>query len=99
MAVSDIEAVLEFMRKNGLSDSESALMEDILEKPELGSADIQKFLFPMVPPPPPLKIPATRRKQSAPEEKGLPEIGSSSDSADEFVSLASSTTDLYSSGM
>lgn len=97
MAVSNVEDVLEFLRKNGLSDSESALMEDILEKPELDSADIQKFLFPMVPPPPPLKIPATRRKPPAPEEKGLPEIGSSSDSADEFVSLASSTTDLYSS--
>lgn len=87
MAVSDIEAVLQFLRKNGLSDSESALMEDILDKSQLGSADFQRFLFPMVPPPPPLKLPANR----------VPPLQSDDDSSDEFVSMASSTTELCSS--
>lgn len=87
MAVSDIEAVLEFLRKNGLSESESALMEDVLEKSELGSVDFQRFLFPMVPPPPALKIPATR----IPRRELVEEF---SDSSDEFVSLGSSGTNL-----
>ncbi|CAK9135792.1 unnamed protein product [Ilex paraguariensis] len=96
MAVSDIEAVIKFLRKNGLSESESALMEDILEKSKLGSADFERFLFPMVPPPPPLKIPSIRRQSE--EELGLRPVDSNSGSSDdEFVSLGSSTTELCSS--
>ncbi|XP_052185866.1 uncharacterized protein LOC127797219 isoform X2 [Diospyros lotus] len=96
MAVSDIEAVLEFLRRNGLSDSESALMEDVLEKPELRSFDFEKFLFPMVPLPPPLKLPGSRRQ---PEEDATADVVDSGgdDSSEEFVSLGSSTTDLCSS--
>ncbi|KAK2996409.1 hypothetical protein RJ639_026167 [Escallonia herrerae] len=94
MAVSDVEAVLEFLRKNGFCEAESALMEDVIEKSELGSFDFQRFVFPMVPPPPPLRIPATRRLS---EEKGE-ELGggeSSSGSSDEFVSLSSVTSTAF----
>lgn len=101
MAVSGVEAVLEFLRKNGLSDSESALMEDLLEKSELRSADFERFFFPMLPPPPPLKIPSMRRRTEA--EDGGAGGGGGGDSSDgsaeeEFVSLVSSATDLCSSG-
>lgn len=99
MAVSGVEAVLEFLRKNGLSDSESALMEDLLEKSELRSADFERFFFPMLPPPPPLKIPSMRRRTEA-EDGGAGGGGDSSDGSaeEEFVSLVSSATDLCSSG-
>lgn len=94
--LSDIEQVLEFLRKNGLSDSESALMDDILEKSHLASFDFQRFLFPLVPPTiPSVKIPAARLPPSPPRQM-MEEVEGSSD--DEFVSLGSSTTDLYSSG-
>ncbi|KAL7589827.1 uncharacterized protein LOC111919707 isoform X1 [Lactuca sativa] len=93
--LSDIEQVLEFLRKNGLSDSESALMDDILEKSHLASFDFQRFLFPLVPPTiPSVKIPAARLPPSPPRQM-MEEVEGSSD--DEFVSLGSSTTDLYSS--
>ncbi|KAL3521216.1 hypothetical protein ACH5RR_019365 [Cinchona calisaya] len=98
MAVSDIEAVIEFLRKNGFSESESALMEDVMEKSQLGSSDFQRFLFPMVPPLPPVKIPATaaRRLPEVPGDGGDSPSSCSSDD-EEFVSLASSTTELCSS--
>ncbi|XP_059302118.1 uncharacterized protein LOC132054059 isoform X1 [Lycium ferocissimum] len=88
MAVCDIKQVLEFLKNNGFSESESALMEDIMEKSELGSLDYERFLFPMIPPPPPLKIPSliTANNHS-----------NSVSSDDEFVSLASSISDLCSS--
>ena len=91
MAVSDIESVLEFLRKNGFSDSESALKEDLLEKSKLRSFDFEKFLFPMVPPPPPLKIPAIQRR---PEVEAAGGGDLSDDSSEEFVSLCSSGTGL-----
>lgn len=95
MSVSDIELVLEFLRKNGLSSCESALMEDIMEKSELGGVDFKRFLFPVLPPPPQLKILTIRS-----HEKTLDDVDSVSDSSnDEFVSVDSSTTDLYPSGM
>lgn len=96
MSVSDIELVLEFLRKNGLSSCESALMEDIIEKSELGVVDFQRFLFPVLPPPPQLKILTIRS-----HEKVLDDVVDSvSDSSnDEFVSVDSSTTDLYPSGI
>ncbi|KAM7484535.1 hypothetical protein LguiA_000544 [Lonicera macranthoides] len=84
MAISDIEVVLEFLRKNGLSESESALMEDVLEKSELGYVNFQRFLFLMVPPPLALKIPATRISR----REMVEEFSAYSD--DEFVSLGSS---------
>lgn len=84
------------MRKNGFSDAESALMDDLLDKAELRSADLEKFLFPMLPPPPPpLKIPSLRWRTEADDRGGGDE--SSDGSAEEFVSLVSSTTDLCAS--
>ncbi|KAL8462995.1 hypothetical protein ACS0TY_033846 [Phlomoides rotata] len=88
MGEIELESVLEFLRNKGLSESESALMEDIMEKSQLeGSSELEKFFFPMAPPPPPLRIPSAQRPEKPPE--------SSSD--DEFVSLGSSTTELSSS--
>ncbi|KAL8218102.1 hypothetical protein R6Q57_021475 [Mikania cordata] len=81
--LSDVEQVLEFLRKNGLSDSESALMDDIIEKSQLGSFDFQGFIFPIVHPP----LPSLKFQ--------VEEVDGSSD--DEFVSVISSTTDLCSS--
>ncbi|XP_057788874.1 uncharacterized protein LOC131005803 isoform X2 [Salvia miltiorrhiza] len=86
MAELELEAVLEFLRENGLSESASALMEDVMEKSRVGASELEKFIFPMAPPPPPLRIPPPRR----PEEGG-------ESSGDEFVSLGSSTTELCSS--
>ncbi|KAL3834838.1 hypothetical protein ACJIZ3_009574 [Penstemon smallii] len=92
----EFEAVLEFLRRNGFSECESALMEDVMDKShQLGSSDFQKFLFPMAPLPPTLKIPATRRPPEEVGGGGRSSRGSSSD--DEFVSLGSSTTELCSS--
>ncbi|CAA2975289.1 LAMMER dual specificity kinase [Olea europaea subsp. europaea] len=91
----EIEAVLEFLRKNGLSESESALMEDIIEKSQLGASDFEMFLFPMLPPPPALKLTSNRRR---PLSVASVDDGRSTGSSDEeFVSLGSSTTELCSS--
>ncbi|KAH6777796.1 Protein kinase superfamily protein [Perilla frutescens var. frutescens] len=92
MAEVEFEAVLEFLRENGLSESESALMEDLMDKSQLGSSELEKFFFPMAPPPPPLRIPSARRLPP-PEEYS----GGGESSGDEFVSLGSSTTELCSS--
>lgn len=86
MAVSDIKQVLEFLKNNGFSASESALMEDMMEKSELGSFDYERFLFPMNPPPPPLNLISANNHSN------------SVSSDDEFVSLPSSATDFCSSG-
>lgn len=102
MAVSDVEAVLEFLRKNGFSEAESALRRDVVEKSELGSFDFEKFFFPMVPPPPPVRIPSTSRKLASlatGDGDGDHHYRSNSVSSDdEFVSLRSSTSDVCSSG-
>ncbi|XP_009773492.1 uncharacterized protein LOC107777685 isoform X1 [Nicotiana tabacum] len=95
MAVSDIKQVLEFLKNYGFSESESALMEDIMEKSELGSFDYERFLFPMIPPPPPLKIPSARRLDDLISANINHSNSVSSD--EEFVSLASSTTGFCSS--
>ncbi|KAI3809143.1 hypothetical protein L1987_25113 [Smallanthus sonchifolius] len=84
MEPSDIEAVLQFLRTNHLSISESALLDDIFEKSHLDSSDTHSFLFP--PPLPPLKIPAARRPPP-PVEDLAPSDGSSDQ---EFISLGSS---------
>ncbi|KAM6582456.1 hypothetical protein CsatB_009458 [Cannabis sativa] len=96
MAVSDVDSVLKFLRRNGFSEAESALKEDIVEKGDLGSSDYEKFLFPMVPPPPPVRIPATHRRSDASRGDGCSRSSSVS-SDDEFVSLGSSTSDICSS--
>ncbi|XP_047270769.1 uncharacterized protein LOC107873343 isoform X4 [Capsicum annuum] len=88
MAVSDIKQVLEFLKNNGFSESESALIEDIMDKSELGSLDYERFLFPMIPPPPLLNIPSLISAKNH---------SSSVSSDDEFVSLASSATGFCSS--
>lgn len=92
MAV-DVESVLAFLRRNGLTEAESALIDDINEKNQLASFDFEKFLFPM---PPPIKITASSRpSDSAGEDSGGNESKSSSE--DEFVSLDSSTSGFCSS--
>lgn len=97
MAVSHVEAVLEFLRKNGFSEAESALKVDMIEKADLGSFDYEKFLFPMVPPPPPVRIPATTSR-SEPLLARDSSRSSPLSSDDEFVSLGSSTSEVCSSG-
>lgn len=93
-----MEAVLDFLKKNGFSEAESALRRDVVEKSELGSFDFEKFFFPMVPAPPPVRIPSTSRKLAALTD-GDDRSGSNSVSSDdEFVSLRSSTSDVCSSG-
>lgn len=89
-AILEVEQVLKLLRKNGLSEAESALVEDVREKSNLVSSDFEMFLFPMAPPPPPLKMIATRRQEAD-------DCSSASSSKDEFVSLESSTTELCSS--
>ncbi|RID61416.1 hypothetical protein BRARA_E00568 [Brassica rapa] len=84
MAV-DVESVLQFLRRNGLTEAESALRDDINEKNRLASFDFEKFLFPI---PPPIRTTV--------EDSG--DNGSkSSSSDDEFVSLDSSTSGFCSS--
>ncbi|KAK6227790.1 Protein kinase domain - like 10 [Theobroma cacao] len=92
---SEVEAVIQFLRKNGLREAEKALEEDMMEKneeEEVGAFDFEKFLFPM---PPPVRIPATIRRSEV-DEKVKSSDGSDSD-GDEFVSLRSSTSDVCSS--
>ncbi|XP_020962938.1 serine/threonine-protein kinase spk-1 isoform X3 [Arachis ipaensis] len=103
MAVSngiEVEAVLHFLRKNGLSQAESALRQDIIDKNGassdenlLRSFDYEKFFFPMVPPPPPLKL---RSFSLLPEDRAGAAAGASGacsvSSEDDFVTIASSTS-------
>ncbi|KAJ9683834.1 hypothetical protein PVL29_016369 [Vitis rotundifolia] len=93
MAVSDVDAVLEFLRKYGLSESESALRQDVSERGGVASFDFESFVFPMVPPLPPVRIPASSRRM----EEAVGDTDSSSVCSDDFVSLRSSATDAYSS--
>ncbi|XP_047154764.1 uncharacterized protein LOC124826048 [Vigna umbellata] len=95
MAVSNgVEAVLEFLRKNGLSEAESALREDIIENTDLGNFDYEKFFFPMVPPPPPVRV----RSFSRPSEFAAADDDDSKSSSDKFVTIDSSTSRVSSSG-
>lgn len=88
--MSDVEAVLEFLRRNGLTEAVTALKEDMVERSQGGAFDFESFLFPI---PPPVKIPATLRR-SEEEEKGELRTGSGSNCEDdeEFVSLGSSAS-------
>ncbi|KAL1217839.1 putative dual specificity protein kinase YAK1 [Cardamine amara subsp. amara] len=88
MAV-DVESVLAFLRRNGLTEAESALRDDINEKNQLASFDFEKFVFPI---PPPIKTTASSR----PSDSGG-NVSKSSSSNDEFVSLDSSTSGFCSS--
>ncbi|KAK3228959.1 hypothetical protein Dsin_000840 [Dipteronia sinensis] len=97
-ADDDVDAVIEFLRKNGLKEAESALKEDMIEKCDLGSFDFEKFLFPVLPP---VKIPATLRRPDIEEVNGAERSGGSASGSssspsddDEFVSLGSSTSDF-----
>ncbi|CAM8907736.1 unnamed protein product [Rhodiola kirilowii] len=78
MAVSEVELVLEFLRKNGLTEAESALKLDLKEKNEVEVLEFENFLFPMLPP---VKIPASSQRW-----EGLGECSRlKSMSEDEFV--------------
>nr|KYP35936.1 Dual specificity protein kinase pom1 [Cajanus cajan] len=89
MAVSNgVEAVLDFLRKNGLSEAESALREDIIQNTDLGNFDYEKFFFPMVPPPPPVRL----RSFSQPSLLAAAAADCSKSSSDEFVSIASASS-------
>lgn len=79
--------MLDFMRENGLSGSESALIEDVLDSKlaPVEPFEFEAFVFPMDPPPP-VNVHRT-----------AVEVGGGDDSSDEFVSLGSSTSDLCSS--
>uniref|UniRef100_A0A1J3IX85 Serine/threonine-protein kinase ppk15 n=1 Tax=Noccaea caerulescens TaxID=107243 RepID=A0A1J3IX85_NOCCA len=90
MAVN-VEAVLQFLRRNGLTEAESALRDDIKEKNQLASFDFEKFFFPI---PPPIRITAA---SLPPPSDSTGENGSKSSSDDEFVSLGSSTSGFCSS--
>ncbi|KAF6153650.1 hypothetical protein GIB67_027517 [Kingdonia uniflora] len=81
MAVSDVEAVLDFLRNNGLSTSESALRDEILSKGDSISFDFEKFEFPISPTYQPVRIA---------QSDGA--ISSDSSDDDEFVSVDGSTT-------
>ncbi|OVA02699.1 Protein kinase domain [Macleaya cordata] len=98
MAVSDIEAVLGFLRKNGLAEAESALKDDIFERgDDLVSFHFEKFQFPMSPPLPPLRIVLGQQKLEVSDDVA----GSSSSSpgsSDDFVSMGSSGTNGSSAG-
>ncbi|KAK7300524.1 hypothetical protein RJT34_11370 [Clitoria ternatea] len=89
MAVSHgVEAVLDFLRKNGLSEAESALRQDIIHNnTHLQNFDYEKFFFPMVPPPPPVRVRSSE----------LAAGHSPKSSSDEFVSIDSSTSRVSSS--
>ncbi|KAL2926903.1 putative serine/threonine-protein kinase dyrk2 [Bienertia sinuspersici] len=88
----EVQAILEFFRKNNFPEAEFALKQDLNEKKEIfGSFDFEKFLFPMNPPLPRVKLPA----QSCGRVNGTNSgSGSGPDSSgdDEFKSLGSSTS-------
>lgn len=96
--MASVETVLEFLRKNGLSQAESALREDIIEKTNLASFDFEKFFFPMVPPPPPVKLRSISRSSEFPadEEKFFKSNSVSSD--EQFVSIGSPSSRVSSLG-
>ncbi|KAJ4903950.1 Protein kinase superfamily protein [Raphanus sativus] len=77
----DVESVLQFLRRNGLTEAESALRDDINEQNQLISFDFEKFLFPI---PPPIRITASPLPH--------PPDSSKSSSDEEFVSLDSFTS-------
>ena len=91
---SSVETVLEFLRKNGLSEAESALRQDIIDKNnnDLANFDYEKFFFPMVPPPPPVKLRSFSRPSELTSGDGQFSKSNSVSSEEQFVSIASSTS-------
>ncbi|GMP69421.1 hypothetical protein CsSME_00028691 [Camellia sinensis var. sinensis] len=87
MAVSDIEAVLEFLKKNGFSNSQSALIEDLLDNSQYRSFHFDKFLL----------FPNLKISESDSEAEARDRLHLSDYSSEEFVSLGSSTTHVCSS--
>ncbi|KAK9063362.1 hypothetical protein SSX86_017232 [Deinandra increscens subsp. villosa] len=83
--LSEVEQVLQFFRKNGLQHSESALIDDIIDKSHLASFDFQTFIFPTSLPP--LKIPTLNDDEAAVSPS------SSSSDDDEFLTVNSFTSD------
>ncbi|XP_042491529.1 dual specificity protein kinase CLK1 [Macadamia integrifolia] len=98
MAVSDVGAVLDFLRKNGFSDVESALRDDIVERGDLSSSDFEMFMFPIAPSLPPVRIRLGGGRQSK-VSNGVDRSDSISDSSDDFVSIGSSTIVVSPSGL
>ncbi|KAI9102235.1 hypothetical protein K1719_023745 [Acacia pycnantha] len=96
MAVSDVGAVLEFLRNNGFTEAEFALKEDFIEKGDTASSDYEKFFFPMVPPPPPVRVRSFSQFSERQYGRDCSKASSKS-SDDEFVSLGSSTSGVSSS--
>ncbi|KAF8086119.1 hypothetical protein N665_0634s0005 [Sinapis alba] len=82
----DVESVLQFLRRYGLKEAESALRDDINEQNQLVSFDFEKFLFPI---PPPIRLTASTLPPPDPSGEYSGEKGSKSSSDDEFVSLDS----------
>uniref|UniRef100_A0A7C9DUC5 Uncharacterized protein n=1 Tax=Opuntia streptacantha TaxID=393608 RepID=A0A7C9DUC5_OPUST len=92
-----VEAVLDFLRKNGFHESELALREDIVshKKHHLSNSGSSsfcfgKFLFPMNPPLPPVKVSATSRRRR--ETSSGAGSGRNSSGDEDFKSLGSSTS-------
>ncbi|XP_043687035.1 uncharacterized protein LOC122638234 [Telopea speciosissima] len=98
MAVWDVGDVLDFLRKNGFSDVESALRDDIVERGDLSSSDFERFMFPIAPPLPPVRIRLGGR-QSEVSNGVVDRSDSISDSSDDFVSIGSSTIVVSPSGL
>ncbi|KAJ4828022.1 hypothetical protein Tsubulata_035101 [Turnera subulata] len=104
--VLNVEAVLEFLHKNGLKEAELALTEDMVERntsnsngvtnnDRLGSFDFEKFLFVL----PPVRIPASSRQQTeADGGGGGQESGSSSRRRSSSSSSSSSLDEFVSLG-
>ncbi|KAI4382771.1 hypothetical protein MLD38_008689 [Melastoma candidum] len=112
--VSDVEAVLEFLRRNGFGESEVALRRELLERDgghcppgscegddAADGSDYEKFLFPMSPHPPALRVPAAPREGDRRSCKGVgpgrTEPSPLSDAEEDFVSLGSSSSGFCSS--
>ncbi|XP_021769192.1 serine/threonine-protein kinase ppk5-like [Chenopodium quinoa] len=89
----EVQALLEFFRKNNFPEAEFALKQDLTEKKELyGSYDFEKFLFPMNPPLPPVKLPVNSRRRAVIGPISGSGSGHDSSGDDEFKSLGSSTS-------
>ncbi|XP_058748206.1 uncharacterized protein LOC131621021 [Vicia villosa] len=95
--MASVEDVFEFLRKNGLSEAESALREDIIEKTNLASFDFEKFFFPMIPPPPPVKLRSISRSSEFPADDGKFSKSNSVSSDEQFVSIGSPSSRVSSS--
>ncbi|KAL5710212.1 hypothetical protein ACHQM5_020803 [Ranunculus cassubicifolius] len=98
MAVSDIEAVLLFLKKNGFTEAENAFKQDISEKKDLKSFDFEKFEFPISPPPPPPVRIGLDHRQFQVSNVFYASSDNSDDSSSDFMSMGSFNTDGSTSG-